>query len=51
MRKNVGLRFCFVMCISMRYTGFNVGQRVVFVLRLLVVLRDLFALRLLVLLP
>ena len=48
MRETALPRFGFVVCISMRYAVLNVGQRVVFALRLLVVLRDLFALRLLV---
>ncbi len=48
MRETALPRLCFVACISMRYAVLNVGQRVVFVLRLLVVLRDLFVLRLLV---
>lgn len=51
MRETALPRFSFVVCISMRYAVCELGQRVVFALRLLVVLRDLFALRLLVLLP
>lgn len=48
MRETALPRFSFVVFISMRYAVFELGQRVVFALRLLVVLRDLFALRLLV---
>ncbi len=45
MRETALPRLCFVVCISMRYAVLNVGQRCLVALRLLVVLRDLFALR------
>ncbi len=46
MRETALPRLCFVAYISMRYAVCELGQRVVFALRLLVVLRDLFVLRL-----
>lgn len=45
MRETALPRLCFVVCISMRYAVCELGQRCLVALRLLVVLRDLFALR------